>query len=102
MKKVGLANQTVSVVSRAGPQLHTADRVALEHTSSKSPGPQLWNTWLAPNGQYEESEFEFEKRLLFLLYFEERCAPREMRTPRWVGAPRCAVQEGRLFEKEMA
>ena len=27
---------------------------------------------------------------------------REMGTPRWVGAPRCALQEGRLFEKEMA
>ena len=29
----------------------------------------------------------------------ERCAPREMGTPRWVGAPRCTLQEGRLFEK---
>ena len=32
----------------------------------------------------------------FFLFFE-RCAPREMGTPRWVGAPRCALQEGRLF-----
>ena len=27
---------------------------------------------------------------------------REMGTPRRVGAPRCALQEGQLFEKEMA
>ena len=32
----------------------------------------------------------------------ERCAPREMRTPRRVVAPRCALQVGQLFEKEMA
>ena len=46
------------------------------------------------------------KNLTFFLFyifffFLERCAPREMRTPRWVGAPLCALQEGRLFEKEM-
>ena len=33
-------------------------------------------------------------------FFKERCVPRRMGTPRWVGAPRCALQEGRLFEKE--
>ena len=44
----------------------------------------------------------FEHVRTFFAFFE-RCAPREMGTPRWVGAPRCARQESRgsLKKKRM-
>jgi len=42
---------------------------------------------LDENGNYKDG-----------IFLKEMRAPRDGGTPRWVGAPRCALQEGRLFE----